>query len=33
VIDAQVSGGGQAASNQRYSACRDRKGEWQLTQA
>ena len=33
VIDASVSGGGQATSNQRYSACRDNRGEWQLTQA
>lgn len=33
VIDAQVSGGGQAPSSQRYSACRDRDGEWKLTQA
>ncbi len=33
VIDAQVAGGGQGTSNQRYSACRDRKGEWQLTEA
>ena len=33
VIDATVSGGGQATSTQRYSACRDNRGEWQLTQA
>lgn len=33
VIDASVSGGGQAASSQRYSACRDARGEWRLTQA
>lgn len=33
VIDAAVSGGGQATSTQRYSACRDNRGEWQLTQA
>ncbi len=33
VIDASVSGGGQGASNQRYSACKDNRGEWQLTQA
>lgn len=33
VIDASVSGGGQATSNQRYSACKDSRGEWQLTQA
>jgi len=33
VIDATVSGGGQGTSRQRYSACRDARGEWQLTQA
>lgn len=33
VIDASVSGGGQAATRQRYSACRDNRGEWQVTQA
>ncbi|MET3666749.1 SH3 domain-containing protein [Caulobacter sp. 1776] len=33
VIDASVAGGGQGASNQRYSACKDNRGEWQLTQA
>lgn len=33
VIDASVSGGKQGASTQRYSACRDVRGEWQLTQA
>ena len=33
VIDASVSGGGQGASSQRYSACRDNRGEWQVTQA
>lgn len=33
VIDASVSGGGQATSSQRYSACRDARGEWRLTQA
>ncbi|WP_297514070.1 SH3 domain-containing protein [uncultured Caulobacter sp.] len=32
VIDATVSGGGQGASSQRYSACKDGRGEWQLTQ-
>jgi uncharacterized protein YgiM (DUF1202 family) len=33
VIDATVSGGGQRASSQRYSACKDARGEWQVTQA
>jgi surface antigen len=33
VIDASVAGGGQGASAQRYSACKDNRGEWQLTQA
>ena len=33
VVDASVSGGGQGTSSQRYSACRDARGEWQLTQA
>jgi surface antigen len=33
VIDATVSGGGQGASSQRYSACKDNRGEWQVTQA
>ncbi|UAL11107.1 SH3 domain-containing protein [Caulobacter segnis] len=33
VIDASVSGGGQRATSQRYSACRDDRGEWQVTQA
>lgn len=33
VIDASVSGGGQGASSQRYSACKDNRGEWQVTQA
>jgi uncharacterized protein YraI len=33
VIDASVAGGGQRASNQRYSACKDARGEWQVTQA
>lgn len=33
VIDASVTGGGQGASSQRYSACRDGRGEWQVTQA
>lgn len=33
VIDASVSGGGKGTSTQRYSACRDRRGEWQVTQA
>lgn len=33
VIDASVSGGGQGATRQRYSACRDARGEWQVTQA
>ena len=33
VIDATVSGGGQGTSSQRYSACRDSRGEWQVTQA
>ena len=33
VIDASVSGSAHGASSQRYSACRDSRGEWQLTQA
>jgi surface antigen len=33
VIDASVAGGGQGASSQRYSACKDERGEWQVTQA
>jgi surface antigen len=33
VIDASVAGGGQGASSQRYSACKDNRGEWQVTQA
>lgn len=33
VIDASVAGGGQGSSVQRYSACKDNRGEWQLTQA
>ncbi|WP_066681236.1 SH3 domain-containing protein [Caulobacter sp. CCH9-E1] len=33
VIDASVSVGGRGTSSQRYSACRDARGEWQLTQA
>lgn len=33
VIDASVSGGGQRATSQRYSACKDARGEWQVTQA
>jgi surface antigen len=33
VIDASVSGGRQGASSQRYSACKDQRGEWQVTQA
>ncbi len=33
VIEASVAGGGQAASRQRYSACKDSRGEWQVTQA
>ena len=33
VIDASVAGGGQGASSQRYSACKDSRGEWQVTQA
>lgn len=33
VIDASVAGGGQGSSLQRYSACKDNRGEWQLTQA
>lgn len=33
VIDASVSGGGRGTASQRYSACRDARGEWQLTQA
>ena len=33
VIDASVSGGGQRTTSQRYSACRDERGEWQVTQA
>ena len=28
-----VAGGGQGSSLQRYSACKDSRGEWQLTQA
>ena len=28
-----VSGGGQRATSQRYSACKDARGEWQVTQA
>jgi len=33
VIDASISTSGAAASTERYSACRDTAGEWQLTQA
>jgi surface antigen len=33
VIDASVSTSGQRPSAERYSACRDNRGEWQLTQA
>lgn len=33
VITASVAGGGQGASSQRYSACKDNRGEWQVTQA
>ncbi len=33
VIDASVAGGGQGTSSQRYSACKDNRGEWQVTQA
>jgi hypothetical protein len=33
VIDASVAFGGQRASAERYSACKDNRGEWQLTQA
>jgi surface antigen len=33
VIDASVAGGGQGVSSQRYSACKDNRGEWQVTQA
>lgn len=33
VIDASVAGGGQRATSQRYSACKDNRGEWQVTQA
>jgi hypothetical protein len=33
VIDASVATSGQRPSAERYSACRDNRGEWQLTQA
>lgn len=33
VIDASVAGGGHGTSSQRYSACKDNRGEWQVTQA
>ncbi|WP_184716205.1 SH3 domain-containing protein [Caulobacter sp.] len=33
VIDASVAGGGQRATSQRYSACKDNRGEWQVTRA
>lgn len=33
VISASVAGGGQGTSSQRYSACKDSRGEWQVTQA
>lgn len=33
VIDASVATSGQRPSAERYSACRDTRGEWQLTQA
>lgn len=33
VIDASVSTSGQRPAAERYSACRDTRGEWQLTQA
>lgn len=33
VISASISTAGQRATGERYSACRDNRGEWQLTQA